>query len=329
MKCLKLYVFFMVTIVSLPSEAHEVRPAFLHLSQNNDSVYTLLWKVPARGEAIPKIYPVLPDTWHATEMKSAFLPGHLNRTYKLLIPESVQGSVIRIDGLERTLIDVLLKIDLISGESYTQVLKPDQPSYTIPTVSSSLNVIKTYFVLGVEHIWFGIDHLLFVLALVLLTTGTWKLVKTITAFTIAHSITLSLAVLGFVEFPSKPVEAVIALSILFLAIELIHVIQGRQVTTAKYPWIVAFAFGLLHGFGFAGALSEIGLPVTDIPIALAFFNVGVEVGQLAFVIVALAVLYVINKIPFSKPLWLQKIPAYMIGSVAAMWTIERVLSFFP
>jgi hypothetical protein len=245
---LRISLLAIICIFNLQVEAHEVRPAFLHLSQVNDTVYTLLWKVPARGEAIPKIYPVLPDAWKAVEMKSSFLPGHLNRIYELKTPGAVQGSVIQIDGLERTLIDVLLKVDLINGESFTQVLKPDQPSYTIPTSSSSKEVMKTYFVLGVEHIWFGIDHLLFVLALVMITTGTWKMVKTITAFTIAHSITLSLAVLGFVSFPSKPVEAVIALSILFLALELVRVGQGKSVATAKYPWVVAFSFGLLHGF---------------------------------------------------------------------------------
>ena len=181
--------------------------------------------------------------------------------------------------------------------------------------------------MGVEHILFGIDHLLFVLALILITKGRWKILKTITAFTIAHSITLSLAALGYVNFPTPPVEAVIALSIVFLAIEIIKNLQGKQTLTSKKPWLVAFTFGLLHGFGFAGALANIGLPQQDIPWALAFFNIGVELGQIAFV---LAVLVIIKILSFKKqwPMYLKKIPAYAIGSLATFWMLERVIAFW-
>ena len=188
--------------------------------------------------------------------------------------------------------------------------------------------MPTYSKLGFEHILLGIDHLLFVLALILITKGKWKIIKTVTAFTIAHSITLSLAALGYVEFPSAPVEAVIALSIVFLAIEIIKVSKGKQTLTSKKPWLVAFTFGLLHGFGFAGALSKIGLPQLDIPIALAFFNVGVELGQLAFVLVVIAIMWLLRKTKFNWPSWAKKIPPYAIGSMASFWLVERVYAFF-
>jgi hydrogenase/urease accessory protein HupE len=179
----------------------------------------------------------------------------------------------------------------------------------------------------VEHIWFGIDHLLFVLALIIITVGFKKIVKTITAFTLAHSITLSMAVLGVANLPGPPVEAVIALSIVFLALEIIRKVQGQETLTSQKPWIVAFSFGLLHGFGFAGALADIGLPQTEIPLALAFFNIGVELGQIVFVLAILGLLRLLS-IKKNWPLIWKKVPAYAIGTVAAFWTIERLVGFW-
>ena len=181
--------------------------------------------------------------------------------------------------------------------------------------------------MGVKHILLGIDHLLFVLGLVLIVRSTPRLVKTITAFTLSHSITLALATLGFVHVPQAPVEAVIALSILFLASELARRNRGESGLTARRPWLVAFSFGLLHGFGFAGALSEVGLPETDIPLALLLFNLGVEAGQLLFVAAVLALLWCGRRLATSAPRWLQDAPAYAVGSLAAFWLIERVAAF--
>ena len=189
---------------------------------------------------------------------------------------------------------------------------------------SLLNAAKRYTVLGIEHILVGIDHLLFVLGLLLIVNGTWPLIKTITAFTIAHSITLGLATLGFVNLPSKPVEAAIALSIVFLAMEAIRGWQGRQSLTHRKPWIVAFAFGLLHGLGFAGALSEIGLPPPEIPVALLFFNIGVEIGQLCFVFVILVTQSALLRINSAWPTWSRLVPVYFIGTVACYWLYERM-----
>jgi hydrogenase/urease accessory protein HupE len=174
----------------------------------------------------------------------------------------------------------------------------------------------------------GIDHLLFVLALLILVTNTRTLIWTITAFTAAHSLTLAAATLGLVQVPQAPVEAVIALSIMFVASEIVHVSQGRPGLTQRRPWIVAFVFGLLHGFGFAGALNEIGLPEQSIPLALLLFNVGVELGQLGFIGAVLLTYAILNNYVHKLPQWANQIPAYLIGSVAAYWTIERTVGFW-
>ena len=178
---------------------------------------------------------------------------------------------------------------------------------------------------------FGIDHLLFVLALFILVKGTRRLIATVTAFTAAHSLTLAGATLGFVHVPGPPVEAGIALSIVFVAAEIAHSRQGRIGLTERFPWIVAFTFGLLHGFGFASALSEVGLPQSAIPVALLFFNVGVEIGQLFFIASLFAVIalarQVTQRIGVSQPAWAWRVPAYAIGSVSAFWIIQRISVF--
>jgi hydrogenase/urease accessory protein HupE len=207
------------------------------------------------------------------------------------------------------------------------MLQPDNDKVIVPGETSVAQIIGVYTVLGIEHILFGFDHLLFVLALIIIAKGKWKIVKTVTAFTLAHSITLSLASLGLVTFPGAPVEAVIALSIVFLAVEIINIQKGEPSLTSKKPWLVAFIFGLLHGFGFAGALSEIGLPQQAIPFALGFFNVGVELGQLAFVFVMLGVFAVIKRFKL-KLNWGKKLIAYSIGSLAAFWMIDRIVGFW-
>ena len=241
--------------------------------------------------------------------------------------ETLQGKILTIEGLNKTLIDALVTITYLNGEKVTMMLQADKDSSIIPGETSTYDVIKTYSKLGIEHILLGIDHLLFVLALIIITNGKWKIIKTITAFTIAHSITLSLAALGFVNFPTPPVEAVIALSIVFLAVEIVKNQNGQETLTSKKPWLVAFTFGLLHGFGFAGALANIGLPQQDIPFALAFFNVGVEIGQIAFVLIVLAIIRLLS----LKKQWsliIQRIPPYAIGSLATFWMIERIVGFW-
>jgi hydrogenase/urease accessory protein HupE len=237
------------------------------------------------------------------------------------------GGKITIDRLSETSAEVLVRVEFADGTSQTQLLRPASPFMTVEGPRSAFAVGAEYLLLGFDHILAGIDHLVFVLGLTLIVGGGWRLVKTITAFTVAHSITLALSTLGFVRVSQAPVEAAIALSIVFLARELVMLRQGHPGLTSRAPWLVAFIFGLLHGLGFAGALREIGLPQGDIPLALLAFNLGVEAGQLAFVAVVLLVMNFGKRIyPDTLPRWLGKVPAYGIGTVAAFWTLERSLS---
>ena len=320
-------VCIILAFISFSASAHEVRPAYFSITQITDSTYRVVWKVPAMGDAIPKIYPTLPASWLVNEEKSFLLPGNLRRTYSIQTKELLGGNNLYFEGLEKTLIDVMVTIKMLDGSQYKTILKPANPMYIIPTIPDRWNVVKTYVTLGIEHILSGIDHLLFVLALLLITKGFKRLVKTITAFTIAHSITLSMATLGVIGLPGPPVEATIALSIVFLAVELIHYYRGVEGYTVRFPWIVAFTFGLLHGFGFASALVQVGLPQTEIPTALLFFNVGVELGQLMFVAVVLGLIWASLKIKISWPEWVKWVPPYAIGSIAAFWLIERIVGF--
>lgn len=308
--------------------AHEIRPAYLQIIQVSETEYEVYWKVPSMGDAVPRITPVFPNDFTVEILKN---PNQISDSviyyYRISSENSLAGKTISIKGLNKTLIDALVSVEYLNGEKVTLLLQSDKDSSIIPGETSSFDVIKTYTVLGIEHILLGIDHLLFVLALIMITKGKWKILKTITAFTLAHSITLSLAALGYVNFPGAPVEAVIALSIVFLALEILKIEKGKETLTSRKPWIVAFSFGLLHGFGFAGALNDIGLPQTEIPLALAFFNVGVELGQIVFVIAILLVIWLLSQ--YKKwPDMIKKVPAYAIGSIAAFWVVERVVAFW-
>ena len=324
----KIIILFLFTLlISIKSWSHEIRPAFLQIMQTSETTYEVFWKVPSMGNAVPKIHPIFSSYFTVEELnRPNQIPGSVIYSYKISSDKPLQGSVLSIEGLNKTLIDALVTVTYLNGEKVTLMLQPDKDASIIPGETSTYDVIKTYSKLGIEHIILGIDHLLFVLALIIITKGKWKIIKTITAFTIAHSITLSLAVLGIVNFPVPPVEAVIALSIVFLAVEIVKNQNGQETLTSRKPWLVAFTFGLLHGFGFAGALANIGLPQQDIPFALAFFNVGVEIGQVAFIIVVLGI---IKMLSYKKdwPVFVQKTPAYVIGSLASFWLVERVLGF--
>ena len=223
--------------------------------------------------------------------------------------------------------DALIHIEFLDGTNWTQRLTPGQPMAAIPGHESAVSVAGVFLKLGVEHILSGVDHLLFVLALLIIAGSRWRLLMTVTAFTFAHSITLALATLGVVHVPQRPVEAVIALSIAFVAVEIVRSRKGVAGITAQAPWIVAFAFGLLHGFGFAGALSEVGLPQGRIPLALLFFNVGVEFGQLLFIAGALSVIAAIRRLEVRLTDWSGLLVPYVIGSVAMFWVFQRVSAF--
>lgn len=272
----------LVVLTALLSPAagfgHEVRPAYLDLREDHPGEFSVLWKTPMRGDLRLALNPTFSGPVEALTPVATRTTGNAAVQTWRLRAESLSGQTLRIADLEATLTETLVRIAFADGTTWVQRLTPREPAATIPARPSAWGVAGTYFILGVEHILMGVDHLLFVLALLLLTNGTWRLVKTVTAFTVAHSITLGLATLGVVHVPSSPVEAVIALSIVFVAAEIVQARRGRAGLAAQMPWIVAFVFGLLHGFGFAGALSEVGLPEGHIPVALLFFNLGVEAG---------------------------------------------------
>ncbi len=311
------------------TDAHEVRPAYLELKQTGPDTFDVLWKVPAMGDNLRLgLYVRFPESCElVTEPAGVFSNNAYVERSSIRAPDALVDSKLSIDGLRTTLTDVLVRIERLDGTTQVARLMPETPSLIVEASPSRWQVAWTYLVLGVEHILLGIDHLLFVLALVLLVKGWKKLVGTITSFTVAHSITLALATLGFVNVPGPPVEACIALSIVFVAAEIVRSRSGQPGLTERAPWLIAFTFGLLHGLGFAGALSEVGLPQQAIPLALLFFNVGVELGQLAFVAVVLIAVAIARNLPVSSPSWSWRLAPYAIGSIAMFWVIERTLAF--
>ncbi len=265
-------------MLASPALAHRLSPAFFGLTETAPDVYAVQWKVSLSGGLASALEPKVPQGCSLTgEVRTYVLNEDVRFQHGTLsCPGGIGGRELRVEGLELTQTDVLLRVDYLDGSASNQRLTPTEPSVVIPARPSSLEVIRTYTVLGIGHILGGVDHLLFVLALLLLVRGVGRLIATVTAFTLAHSVTLAAATLGFVHVPSAPVEATIALSILFLASELARQplasrsraartsapagprLDARADLTARFPWLVAFSFGLLHGFGFAGALSEVG-----------------------------------------------------------------------
>lgn len=314
--------------------AHEMRPAYLEIRQTSEETFDMLWKVPGRGpQQRLALYVRLPaDCEVLKEVQTSYIGAAFIERSSVRRPGGLTGIAISIDGLANTLTDVLARVERGDGTVQIARLTPTAPSFTIEASPSPAQVVKTYTWLGIEHIWIGIDHLLFIGCL-LFVAGTWKrILLTITGFTIAHSITLALAALEVVRLPIAPVEATIALSIVFLAVEIAR--GNEQSLTFRYPIAVSSSFGLLHGFGFAAVLQEIGLPQKDLIIALLFFNVGVEIGQVIFAAVLLALV--------QSGLWLwrrqaelnlRSVPArraamvasYVIGPIAVYWVIERML----
>jgi len=307
--------------------AHEVRPSLLQLHETASGQFDVLWKTPMLGDQRLALEPQFSgETTAISPVFTRTRSGAALQTWAIRAP-ALRGQTLRIVGLEGTMTDALVHIEFADGVTWTQRLTPHQPTATIPAHESAFTVATVFLKLGIEHILTGADHLLFVLALLIIARGHRRLLMTVTAFTVAHSITLALATLGFVHVPQRPVEAVIALSIAFVAVEIIRTRHGTPGLTARAPWIVAFAFGLLHGFGFAGALSEVGLPQGRIPLALLFFNLGVELGQLLFIAGALGVIAAIRRLPFRFPSWTELMLPYAIGSAAMFWMFQRVAAF--
>ena len=329
----------LLTLCAIAPEAgaHEVRPGFLEIRESDTDTFEVMWKVPARGEYRLSMYVRLPENCTGAPSHGSFVGGAFVERWQARCPEGLVGRTVSIDGLSATRTDVLVRLERLDGTTQTTRLSPEQTSFEVTAAPGALEVASTYLVLGVEHILLGVDHLLFVLGLLFLVSDWKRLVATVTAFTVAHSITLAAATLGLVHVAQAPVEATIALSVMFVAAEVIHAAKGKVGLAARAPWIVAFVFGLLHGFGFAGALKEVGLPEKDIPLALLFFNVGVEAGQLLFIAAVVVVLSVVARLlsrgpadergPWHAERLIRTPVAYVIGSVAAFWFIQRVAGF--
>ncbi len=317
---------------ALPATADEFRPAYLQLTQTTADSYDVLWKAPALDENTPlKVRPVFPaGVTEQGNRRSSFAAGTMRQRWRINVPGGLNDRAILFPGLTETRIDILVRLERLDGSVQLERILPGQPAFTARASPGAWEVAKTYVTIGIGHILLGFDHLLFVLALVMIVKSTRLLLITITAFTVAHSITLSLATLGVLHVPGPPVEAIIALSIVFVAGEIIHQRQGRPGLAARKPWVVAFAFGLLHGLGFAGALAEVGLPENSIPLALLFFNIGVEVGQVFFIVVVLAIYRLLSTLlagTFDLAR-LAPVQAYAIGGLASYWLFERVSGFW-
>jgi hypothetical protein len=323
------FVLLLLAACAANVTAHEMRPAYLQLHQTSADAYDVFWKVPAVSDNMRlSLYVQLPDACsNLAPPRTSFANGAYTEQWSVNCPGGLSGSTVRIAGLSATLTDVLVRVERLDGSTQVTRLASSSPSFIVEAAPHRLEVARTYLVLGVEHILTGIDHLLFVSGLLLLVTGLRRLLFTVSAFTLSHTVTLSLATLGFVHVPPAPVEAVIALSILFVAYEILRKKENPDALAQRKPWLVAFSFGLLHGLGFAGGLSAAGLPATHIPLALGFFSAGVEVGHFSFVAVASLVIATIRHWAVKLPAWSWRLPPYAIGGVAAYWLIVRVAAF--
>ena len=306
---------------ALAGTAHEVRPAYLGITETAPGSYEVLWKQPLAGDRLLPLTPTLPEHCAMALQRVADVGrSALVKRWRADCGDAgLVGHRIGIDGLSRTLTDVLVNIALADGTVASRLLRPEAPHFIL--TAGQGRAVLGYLLLGVEHLLFGIDHILFVIGLMFFISRLGPLVKTITAFTLAHSITLALSALELVYLPQAPVEAVIALSILFLAAERLRGVEDT--ITARHTWLVAFAFGLLHGFGFAGALADIGLPKAGALWALFLFNVGVELGQILIVAAALALLWALRRARLTPPRWLVRAPLYGMGAVASYWVVAR------
>jgi hypothetical protein len=326
------FVLLSLVIIALwvpKANAHEVRPAYLQIHQTGTDTYDLFWKVPALGDTMRlSLYVHLPQACsNLMHPHGFFANSAYTEQWSVLCQGGLAGSIVRIEGLTATLTDVLVRVERLDGSTQVTRITSSSPSFVVEAAPHRFEVARTYLVLGIEHILTGVDHLLFVSGLLLLVTGFRRLLMTVSAFTLSHTVTLTLATLGFVNVPPAPVEAVIALSILFVAYEVLRKNTNPSGLAQRKPWLVAFSFGLLHGLGFAGGLSAAGLPAGHIPLALGFFSAGVEVGHFSFVgAVSLIILACRNSLS-QLPSWSWRIAPYAIGSCASYWLIARLAAF--
>jgi hypothetical protein len=307
--------------------AHETRPAYLELKETAPGQYDVLWRTPVLSGMRLPVALKLPEGVRNLEepVVQELTDSLLERRSIDAGPAGLAGKRIEFPGLQLTITDVLVRVERRDGTTSTQLIRPPRPWFELAAPRGALATAGVFLAQGIEHILLGVDHLLFVLGLLAIVRTTWMLVKTITAFTVAHSITLAIATFGVAGVPAAPLNAAIALSILFLGPEIVRAWRGQTSFTIRHPWVVAFAFGLLHGFGFASGLTALGLPRAEIPLALLAFNVGVELGQLAFVALILLLVRAFKVLQMHWPRAVRLLPAYVVGSLGAFWTIQRVV----
>jgi len=310
---------------SHPSTAHESQPGLLEIRQLTAERWEVIWRAPVYYGRPHPARLALPEDWQprGDPTVQRLASADLHRQIVTVPPDRLDGSVIGFPGLEQTITDVFVRLSRLDGSEASQVVRPTRPQAALRGERPWTLTAGDYLILGFQHILLGIDHLLFVLGLLIIVRGRRTLLETITAFTLAHSLTLGLATLGYVSVPGPPLNAAIALSILFLGPEMVRAWRGETSFTLRHPWLIAFCFGLLHGFGFASGLSTLGMPRAEIPLALAMFNVGVELGQIAFVALILLAYRALRTLEFRWPRWAELGPAYAVGSLGAYWTIQR------
>ena len=322
---------FALGCLSLPctAGADVFRPAYLELRQRDADTFDVTWRVPAIDDAMRLgIHVRFPPTvQNVSEPRGMFADGAFTERWTIRREGGLVGAEVSIEGLPGSITDVLARVERLDGTTQVARLLPERPRFVVEAPQDGVGVAWTYMTLGVYHILSGIDHLLYILGMLFLVTGWRRILATMTAFTATHSLTLTAAALGWVHVPQPPVEACIALSIVFVAREIIESRRGRPGLTARWPWVVSFTFGLMHGFGFAGALAEVGLPAKAIPIALLFFNVGVEIGQIVFVSCVLILAAGLARLRLPHAGWVRAVPPYLIGATAMFWVIARVLAF--
>lgn len=315
---------FWLVLLAATASAHEVRPAYLEIQEVSGSgaapfLYDAEFKQPLIDGRRLKLEPLLgPDCTNTADPERQIRGNSVIETWQVRCADRL--STVEIGGLELTLADVILRLDS-EGETRNALLRPTAPTFAMTDAPAS----ALYFGLGVEHILLGPDHLLFVAALVLLLKGT-RIIWAATAFTVAHSLTLALAVLGHVSLPGGPVEIMIAASIVLVAVECVLYLRGEPTLVSRYPWPIIFTIGLIHGLGFAGALADIGLPAGEEAAALLLFNLGIEAGQLVFIAVFSGILWLTARFYAERVLHIRLICAYIIGTTGAFWTLERIVA---
>ena len=322
---IRLLACLLLIALAAPARADELRPGYLELTQRDASHWDLIWKAPILGGLATRSRPALPDFCKVTPGPVRLEGAALVATARLDCARSLDGTSIGLTGMESSFTDALLRVAPLGRPVQAERLTPDRPMVTIKVVPDRWQVAQTYALLGAQHILTGYDHLLFVVALVLLLTRGWVVVRAATAFTIAHSLTLAGTTLGFFGLAQAPVEALIALSIVFLSVEIVKQQGDAPRLSERITWVVAFLFGLLHGFGFAGALREIGLPEGDVPVALLTFNLGVEAGQLVIIAACLALIALLRRFAQLTLRPATVLATYGIGTIASFWFIERLI----